>query len=138
MKRPATKEMHEKMYRMYKNGHDYHFIAEEFGYSADYVRQVIGKEKEPAPPRKHLSDSDKQRIMELRGFGKKLREIAADIGISETTVQRYAKECADQGKAAQEEEIAVLRMAPERKPQGKLVIVNGKRYRDVTDLFVGG
>lgn len=136
MKRPATKEMHEKMYQMYKNGHDYHFIAEEFGYSADYVRQVIGKEKEPAPPRKHLNDSDKQRIMELRGSGKKLREIAADIGISETTVQRYAKECTDQEKEDPEEDFKIL-MAPERKPQGKLVIVNGKRYRDVTDLFVG-
>lgn len=133
-----VKASHEKIYKMYLNGMDKKEIARNTDYSEAYVDLIIRKAKGPTE-RRSMSDADRNRIKKLRGEGKIIREIASEIGFSMSAVQKYLKEQEETEKEKEKEpenEPVPLAMA-NRKPQARITYIKGKRYKDVSEFYLG-
>lgn len=126
------------VYRLHKDGQTAKEIADMTGYSEAYVDHLIRKNKKPAG-RRLMSDADRETVIALHRDHKTLKEIADVIGFSQSAVQKCVKNFEDAEKEKNpepEEESFPVEMAT-RKPQAKVIYVNGKRYQDVSEFYLG-
>lgn len=90
--------------------------------------------------RRSMSDADKDRIIKLRGEGKTIKEIASEIGFSMSAVQKCLKVQEEKEKSQNEEqpeEVPCKFTMATKKPQARVTYINGKRYRDVSEFYLG-
>ena len=120
-----TQNLHKEVYRLSKAGYNKQEIADATGYSKGYVERILYAMNGPAE-RRTLSETDKERIIKLRGEGKTIKEISAEIGFSMSAVQKCLKE-----------EVPCKFTMATRKPQASVTYINGKRYKDVSEFYLG-
>ena len=131
-----TQNLHKEVYRLSKAGYNKQEIADATGYSKGYVERILYAMNGPAE-RRTLSETDKERIIKLRGEGKTIKEISAEIGFSMSAVQQCLKDQKEIEEEKQPEEVPCKFTMATRKPQASVTYINGKRYKDVSEFYLG-
>lgn len=107
-------------------------IAEMTGKSIDVINNMFSRYK-IRQRRRGIPEEKVNLIHKMLEDGSRPYQIAAELGISRGAVYKYMPE------KEMEEEFDLpldLTMAEQRKPQIFEVFIDGKRYMDVTDLFI--
>ena len=131
-----TRNLRKEAYRLYKAGYSRQEIADATGYSKSYVERIIYAINGPAE-RKALSETDREQILKLRGEGKTIQKIAQTVGYSMSTVQKCLKDQRETEEKEQPEEFPSKFTMATRKPQIKRTVINGKKYADVSEFYLG-
>lgn len=130
------KDLHKEVHRLSKAGYSRQEIAEATGYSKSYVDRIVYAMNGPTE-KKTLSGADREQILKLRAEGKTIQEIAKEVGFSMSTVQKCLKDQKEIEEEKQPEEVPGKFTMATRKPQASVTYINGKRYRDVSEFYLG-
>lgn len=123
---------------LYEKGFSRKQIAETTGYSKSYVDLIIRQQNGPQK-RRAISKEQEKVILSLNKQGKSLREIGAVVGFSQSAVRTCIKkhEEAEQVKSGEPEpDLPVLERA-EKIPRKRGICINGKKYVDVSEFYLG-
>lgn len=131
-----TRNLRKEAYRLYKAGYSRQEIADATGYSKSYVERIIYAINGPAE-KKTLSEADREQILKLRAEGKTIQKIAQTVGYSMSTVQKCLKDQREAEEEGQPEESPSKFTMATRKPQIKRTVINGKKYADVSEFYLG-
>lgn len=131
-----AKDNYEKIYKMYLEGMNKKEIAKKVGYSEGYVDLLIRKMK-GSSERRVMSDDDKKKVIKFRKEGKTIKEIATEVGFSMSAVQKCLKDHEEIKEDKQPEEMLASFATADKKPQTRVAYINGKRYRDVSEFYLG-
>lgn len=131
-----TRNLRKEAYRLYKAGYSRQEIADATGYSKSYVERIIYAINGPAE-KKTLREADREQILKLRGEGKTIQKIAKEVGFSMSTVQKCLKDQREAEEEGQPEEFPSKFTMATRKPQIKRTVINGKKYADVSEFYLG-
>lgn len=131
-----TRNLRKEVHRLYKAGYSRQEIADATGYSKSYVERIIYAINGPAE-KKTLSESDREQILKLRAEGKTIQEITKEVGFSMSTVQKCLKDQREAEEEGQPEEFPSKFTMATRKPQIKRTVINGKKYADVSEFYLG-
>lgn len=131
-----TRNLRKEVHRLYKAGYSRQEIADATGYSKSYVERIIYAINGPAE-KKTLNEADREQILKLRGEGKTIQEIAKEVGFSMSTVQKCLNDQREAEEEGQPEEFPSKFTMATRKPQIKRTVINGKKYADVSEFYLG-
>lgn len=131
-----TKNLRKEVHRLYKAGYSRQEIADATGYSKSYVERIIYAINGPAE-KKTLNEADREQILKLRSEGKTIQKIAKEVGFSMSTVQKCLKDQKEIEEEKQPEEFLSKFTMATRKPQIKRTVINGKKYADVSEFYLG-
>lgn len=115
-------------------------IAEMTGRSIAIINGLFSKYK-IARRRREIPQSKIDTIYRMRKAGSSAREIADKTGCGLSTVKKYIKAA---GLVPERKRKVEFELEPEfpaifavqRKPKIEKVVINGKRYIDITDIFI--
>lgn len=113
-------------------------IAEMTGRSVDTVNGLFSRYKIPSRNR-GIPDETKAAILRMKESGSSIREIMEKTGLSESTVYNHAKAAGlipDRDKGMDMGLPEVFIMAQTRTPRISRMVCGGKRYLDVTEIYI--
>lgn len=124
--------------QLYESGSSIEEIAKRLGYQISSVKAILSQ---TGVKRKKMAKDYHEEIAGMVNEGRKVSEIAAKIGLSHATVSTYIHRTGMRSKVfranPEEPELQDLMFAKERIPIIEKVTCGGKRWEDVTDLYIG-
>lgn len=109
-------------------------IAEMTGRSVDTVNGLFSRYKIP-PRSRGIPQETKETILRMKGSGSSIKEIMEKTGLSGAAVYNHAKAAGlipDRDMGLPD----VLIMAETRTPRISRMVCGGKRYFDVTEIYI--
>lgn len=148
---PAEKTLHkiEQMNRivsLYKEGFTRNEIADITHYSYAYVNDLLKRAGYISDRKKHSYEDYRDRVEQMYYSGMEMLDIARELDVSVMNVRKWVNKIRLERKEKIEEEkedfeTLLLKDAKFAKPRPKVIyniVINGKRYQDVTNLYIGG